>query len=209
MTTAIRHRVTLRLAAVAAGLVGLPAAAQAHRGLRIDVDVPVVVQPVVVEPSCPPPVVVGQPAPVWVGPTYRTVCDRQWVEPVVQTVTTRVWVPPVTSTATQRVFVPDQFGWRNVVAYDGWGRPYRARQQVLVSPAHYEDACQPVVVTPGHFEDVPQQQVVAEGHWANVERQELVTPGHWEAASVAGPVGVPVVVPVCPPHRGFHIRLPF
>jgi hypothetical protein len=199
-------RRALATAAAATVVAALPAAAHAH-GLRFDVVVPVT--PVVVDPgpACPPPVAYApQPTQVWVEPVYRTVCDRQWVEPAVQTVTTRVWVPAVTTSATQRVFVPDQFGWRTVLAYDGWGRPYRARQWVLVAPGHYEDQVANVVVTPGHYEDVPQQQVVSEGHWTTVERQELVTPGHWETQVAA------VAVPACPPPEPrpvFRVRLPF
>jgi len=198
-------RRALATAAAATVVAALPAAAHAH-GFRFDIVVPVT--PVVVDPgpACPQAVYAPQQTQVWVEPVYRTVCDRQWVEPAVQTVTTRVWVPAVTTSATQRVFVPDQFAWRTVVAYDGWGRPYRTRQWVLVAPGHYEDQVASVVVTPGHYEDVPQQQVVSEGHWTTVERQELVTPGHWETQVT------PVAVPICPPPEPrpvFRVRLPF
>ena len=201
-------RRALATAAAATVVAALPATAHAH-GLNVDVYVQPPTPAVVVDPGVPGPATVvyaPQPAQVWVEPVYRTVCDRQWVPATVQTVTTRVWVAPVTTTATQRVFVPDQFGWRTVLAYDGWGRPYRARQWVLVAPAHDEDRENAVVVTPGHYEDVPQQQVVSEGHWTSVDRQELVAPGHWEARVDT------VAIPVCPPpppRHVFRVRLPF
>ena len=182
-------RTPARLALAAAAALAGPAVAQAHHGLQLDLIVPVVVDP------CPPPAVVVEPRAqqVWVDPVYRTVADRQWVGPTYQTVTAHVWVEPVTAAADRSVRVPDQYGWRTVTVCDRWGRLFRTRQWVLVSPAHFEDRPASVVVTPGHYEDVTQQQLVADGHWADVTRQELVSPGQWETRvdEVAVPVGPP------------------
>ncbi|MDB5289664.1 MAG: hypothetical protein JWL69_905, partial [Phycisphaerales bacterium] len=68
-----------------------------------------------------------------------------------------------------REFVRREHGWRRV-----------AREEVLISPGHYEDRHSQVVVTPGHYEDVQREEVGA-GHFEEgPARQELVAPGHWE-----------------------------
>jgi hypothetical protein len=186
---------TLAAGVLLAGVAGVPAAAFAHHhGFHVDVVLPA---PVVVAPApCDAP-----PGQVWVEPTYQTVCDRQWVAPVYQVVTQRVWVPPVTQTQVQNVDVPAQFGCRDTVCYDFYGRPFVRRQLVQISPAHCEQRTVEVVVTPGHYEDQTRQVLVADGHWAEVQHSELVTPGHYEA--------VTPVVTVTPPAARLEIPLPF
>jgi hypothetical protein len=119
----------------------------------------------------PPPVV----EPVVVEPVTT---ERVWVDPVYQTVTDRVWVAPVTQDTVQRVWVDATYENRDVVIYTRHGREV-VREQVLITPGHWEDQHTQVIVTPGY--------------WENVDRQVLVTPGHYEDR--------PVAVAVAPPWR--------
>ena len=128
-------------------LAGLPAVALAHHhGFHVDVVVPA-------------------PALVVPVPPCDATADRVWVAPVYRTVTRRVWVEPLTTTKVQRVEVPAQYGWRDVMVYDYFGRGHIRRQLVQISPAHCEDQAVQVVVTPGHFEEQTHQELVCEGHW--------------------------------------------
>jgi hypothetical protein len=150
-------RNTAIAAAAAACMAGAPAAALAHhRDFRVEVDVPCR-EVVVPAPQCDP-----SPERVWVEPVYRTVTDRVWVE-------------PVTMIRVERFDIPAQYGWREVVYYDRYGRPHRERQQVLISPARCEERSVPVVACPGHFEEQTHQQLVCEGHWeSRVEQPTAV-----------------------------------
>ncbi len=180
--------------ALLAATAGVPTAAFArHPEFRLDIDVPVAVEDH--QDRC-------EVRRVWVEPVYRTVCDRQWVEPTYQTVTERVWIAPTESSRTERVYVPEQYGYRDVVRCDEWGRRRVCREQVLICAAHYEDRQVGCVEIPGHYQDVTRQQIVCDGHWQRCERQQLVCAGHWETR------GAPVYVE----SRGgarLEFRLPF
>ncbi|HEY1628900.1 MAG TPA: hypothetical protein VGF52_03510, partial [Tepidisphaeraceae bacterium] len=108
-----------------------------HLGdLRINVD----------QPASPP------ADRVWVEPVYRTTYDRVWVEPATQDVCEKVWV--------DAVYEP-----RDIRVWDGY---------------HHRIAREDVLVSPGHFEERHHQVAIGDGHWDTVARQEVVTPGHWE-----------------------------
>jgi len=133
----------LRTLMTGALLAGAPTAALAHHhDFRFDLVVPV---PQVVLPCVP--------------------ATRVWIEPVYQDVTERVWVPEVTRTEVQSVDVPAQYGYRDVIVRDFFGRRHIRQEQVLISPAHREDRPVEVVVAPGHFEMQTHQVLVAQGYW--------------------------------------------
>ena len=142
------------LAAAALGITPTAALARHHDDIHIDFDFRFG-HPHISVVDCPPPAPVYEQREVrvYVDPVYRTVCDRQWIAPEYRTVCERVWVP-------------DQFGIRDVVRCDAYGRRIVYRERVLLQTAHYQD--------------VQRQEIVCEGHWQNVDRQELVMPGHWE-----------------------------
>jgi hypothetical protein len=136
-------------------LLAMPTAAFAHHPdfhIRVEIPVPVVVVP---QPPCDPPT------------------DRVWVEPVYDTVTERVWVPDVTRTEYQHVETPAQYGYRDVVFYDYFGRAHIRREQVLISPARCEDVPVQVVVCPGHFEMQTHQRLVCAGHWQDAPQPQV------------------------------------
>jgi hypothetical protein len=159
--TAVFGRSKFRNAAIAAAALACTAAAPAaamahHHGFHVDVVVPGP-EICVPAPQCDP-----TPERVWVPAEYRTVTERVWVE-------------PVTTIRVERFDVPAQYGWRDVVYYDRYGRQHCDRQQVLISPARCEERSVPVVVCPGHFEQQTHQQVVCEGHWeSRVDRATAV-----------------------------------
>ena len=139
-------------------LAGLPTAAFAHHhGFHVDVFVPA---PEVVVPA----------------PQCDVTPDRVWVSAEYRTVTERVWVEPVTTIKLQRVAVPAQYGWRDVVYRDHFGRAHIRREQVLIRPAHCDEQSVPAVVCPGHFEDQPHQELVCEGHWETPQPVTVVRP---------------------------------
>jgi hypothetical protein len=173
----------------------MPAAAFARHHGDVLIDLPLPGPPaVVVQPACP----AGR---VWVEPVVQTVDQQQWVAPVYQNVDQQVWVPDTTTTQNSQVYVPAQYGYRDVVQYDRRGYPHQVRQQVVVSPAHYESSPQTVVV-PGHFETRSTQVLVADGHYQTVPVQQVIVPGHWQAVGGGGAVVVEHR------HAGLHINLP-
>jgi hypothetical protein len=154
-----RVRSAVIAAGTLAGLAGMPTAAFAHHhGFHVDVIVPGE-EVVVPAPACE-----AVPTQVWVAPVYRTVTERIWVE-------------PVTTTQIQRVDVPAEYGWRDVVFYDYFGREHIRREQVEISPARCEERAVQVVVVPGHFEEQTHQQLVCDGHFETryVQPQPPVT----------------------------------
>jgi hypothetical protein len=146
-----RLRSMMMTGAVMTGLAGLPTAAFArHHDFHVDVAIP---GPVVVST----PVVVSQPC--------EPVTQQVWVPPVYQTVTEKVWVPEVTTTQIQRVEIPAEYGYREVVHVDIFGRHHVRQERVLIAPARIVEKPVTVVVTPGHFEIQAHQQLVADGHY--------------------------------------------
>jgi hypothetical protein len=142
----------LRTLVTSAMLAGLPTAAFArHHDFRFEVPLPIPVPQVILPAApCDPP-----PARVWIAPVY-------------QDVTEQVWIPAVTRTEIQCVDVPAQYGYRDVVVRDFFGRRHIRQEQVLISPAHRENQPVEVVVAPGHFEVQTHQQLVCDGHWQDV-----------------------------------------
>jgi hypothetical protein len=181
---------------VAGSLLSLmPTAAFARHHGDVVIDLPLPGAPaVVVQPAC-------APGRVWIEPVVQTVDQQQWVAPVYQSVDQQVWVPDTTATQDSQVYVAARYDYRDVIQYDYRGYAHRFRQQVLVSPAHYESAPQTVVV-PGHFETRSTQVMVADGHYQTVPVQQVITPGHWQGFG-----GGPAVV-VEHRHAGLHINLP-
>ena len=98
---------------------------------------------------------------VWVAPVYRTVCDRVWKEPVYKSVCERVWVPEV---------------WETREVRHGEGRhTWCTREQVLVSPGHYEERQTQQLVCAGHYEEVQRQELVCDGHY-EVQTERVLVP---------------------------------
>jgi hypothetical protein len=109
---------------------------------------------------------------VWVPPVYRTVVRRCWCEPIYRPVCHRIWHEPVIQVCWERVWVPPVYEWRETCC--------GGREQVLVSPGHYDMSRREVVVKPGWWEAVETRELVASGHFEDKGEQELVSAGHWE-----------------------------
>jgi hypothetical protein len=119
------------------------------------------------------------------NPVVEERTTQVWVEPAYHTVTDRVWCPPVTQNVTQRIWITDGFETRDVIRYER-GRRIIVRENVLVTPGHYEDRVAQVEVTPGHYEDVQRQECVTPGHYetrvAEIEHHDSLAvrfPIHW------------------------------
>ena len=90
--------------------------------------------------------------------------DRVWVEPVYQTVYDRMWCPAVTKDVCAKVWVEPVYEVRDIVVWDGYHHRV-VRENVQVSPGHWEERHHQVVVSDGHYDTVARKEVVAPGHF--------------------------------------------